>query len=296
MSKMITVFTPTYNRGYIIMELYQSLMQQTSYDFEWLVIDDGSTDDTDKCFSKLLKKEQPFPIRYIKKKNGGKHRAINDGVKQAKGKLFFIVDSDDQLTHDAIEKILKGYAGIAGLKGYAGIAGLRGYDLSNMIGTTFQGEWIDATCLERQKYQITGDKAEVFYTEVLRKHPFPEFDGENFVTEAIVWNRIAETGLKLRWFNEIIYLCEYHEDGLTNNLDNINKRNPRGYALNMTENIRFGNYTKRDIMNIYYHYYTVVSENVTISQCAQYLHIPVWLMGYIVLRCKTRDRIRRICR
>lgn len=296
MNKTITVFTPAYNRGYIIMELYQSLLRQTCYDFEWLVIDDGSSDGTEVLFCELLKKEHPFPVRYIKKKNGGKHRAINDGVKLAQGKLFFIVDSDDQLSHDAIEKVLNWYAGIAGLKGYAGIAGLRGNDLSNMIGTTFEGEWIDATSLEREKYQITGDKAEVFYTEVLKQHPFPEFEGENFVTEAIIWNRIAEKGLKLRWFNEIIYLCEYREDGLTNNLDNINKKNPQGYALNMTENIRFGNYTKRDIINIYYHYYTVVSENVTISQCAQYLNICVWKMRYIVLRCRIRDRMRRICR
>ena len=296
MNKTITVFTPTYNRGYIIMELYQSLIQQTCDDFEWLVIDDGSTDETEKYFLDLLKQKHPFPIRYIKKKNGGKHRAINDGVKLAQGKLFFIVDSDDQLTYDAIEKILKIYAGVAGLKGYAGVAGLRGNDVSKMIGTTFTGEWIDATSLEREKYKIEGDKAEVFYTDILRKYPFPEFAGENFVTEAIVWNRIAESGLKLRWFNEIIYLCEYREDGLTNNLDNINKRNPQGYALNMTENIRFGNYTKRDIVNIYYHYYIIVSENVSISQCAQYLHISVWKMRYIVFRCKIRDRIRKICK
>ena len=103
---MITVFTPTYNRAYIIENLYKSLQRQTFKDFEWLVIDDGSTDNTEELFASWTN-EISFPVRYIKQQNGGKHRAINRGVKEANGELFFIVDCDDYLREDAVETILE---------------------------------------------------------------------------------------------------------------------------------------------------------------------------------------------
>ena len=102
---MITVFTPTFNRGHLIDTLYQSLLKQTNKDFEWIVIDDGSTDRTEAYFTEILAKHNPFEIIYRTQPNGGKHRAINAGVQIAKGELFFIVDSDDYLTEDAIEKL-----------------------------------------------------------------------------------------------------------------------------------------------------------------------------------------------
>ena len=123
----ITVFTPTYNRMDLIEKLYQSLLQQTKKNFEWLVVDDGSTDDTEKYFGKISSKPQPFPIRYIKQENGGKHRAINKGVKSASGDLFFIVDSDDYLTENAIDKINQWISTLDGSHKWAGISGLKGF-------------------------------------------------------------------------------------------------------------------------------------------------------------------------
>ena len=103
----ITVFTPTYNRGYIIENLYKSLQKQTFTDFEWLVVDDGSIDNTEELFDRWKKEDNNFNIRYYKKENGGKCRAINYALDKAKGELFFTVDSDDYLTNDALEKINK---------------------------------------------------------------------------------------------------------------------------------------------------------------------------------------------
>ena len=102
----ITVFTPTYNRGYIIDNLFQSLKRQSYTDFEWIVIDDGSDDDTENMFQKFQSVDNGFPIIYKKVNNGGKHRAINTGLNLAKGELFFIVDSDDYLTDSALERIV----------------------------------------------------------------------------------------------------------------------------------------------------------------------------------------------
>lgn len=227
---LITIFTPTYNRRKLIEKLYQSLLSQTEKNFEWLVVDDGSTDDTEKYFTQLLSKHQPFHIRYIKQKNGGKHRAINNGVKKATGELFFIVDSDDYLTENAIDKTNQWVATLDDSREWAGISGLKGYSKDSVVGQRSEATYIDAKNSERRKYNLLGDKAEVYFTEVLKNHPFPEIPGENFISEEIAWNAIARDGYYLRWFNEVIYICNYLEGGLTK--DNFkDKNNPQGRLL-----------------------------------------------------------------
>lgn len=238
----ITVFTPTYNRGYIIDSLYLSLRRQTYKDFEWIVIDDGSVDDTQEKFELYRKESNDFSIIYQKVENGGKHRAINKGVNLAKGELFFIVDSDDYLTDTALEEIVKIEEDIPAeqKESFAGVCGLKGYSEKEIVGKSFDGEYLDITSLERPKYNIFGDKAEVFYTDILKKYPFPEFDEENFLTECVVWDKIAFDGLKLRFFNKIIYICDYLQDGLTAQGQSIYDRNPKGYALYLYQSYTFG--------------------------------------------------------
>lgn len=229
-SSFITIFTPTYNRKDLIERLYQSLLQQTQKNFEWLVVDDGSTDNTENFFSDLLTKQQPFPINYIKQENGGKHRAINNGVKKALGELFFIVDSDDYLTENAIDTINQWAITLDNSHKWAGISGLKGFSKDSAVGQHSKSSYVDAKNNERRKYNLLGDKAEVYFTDVLKKYPFPEIPGENFISEEIVWNAIARDGYYLRWFNEIIYICDYLEGGLTK--DNTkDKNNPQGRLL-----------------------------------------------------------------
>lgn len=222
---MITIMTPTYNRAYILKNAYESLKKQSSFAFEWIIVDDGSTDETESIVKQWIEEEHNFSIIYEKQKNGGKHRAVNKGVSLAKYNYFFILDSDDSLTENAVATIHEWIAGIAGLKGFAGIAGLRGSrDIA--IGGKPREQYIDATNLERNKYGLLGDKAEIYKTEILKQYPFPEFEGEIFIRESAVWDRIAKDGLKIRFYNEIIYLCEYIEDGLTKNT------NAQTYAKN----------------------------------------------------------------
>lgn len=213
---MITIMTPTYNRAYILQKAYNSLREQTSFEFEWIIVDDGSTDETENIVSEWIKKEQNFLITYVKQQNGGKHRAVNKGVSLAKYDYFFILDSDDTLTFNAVAKIHEWIDSIKDLSGFAGVSGLKGTG-KGVVGGKLKRPYVDATNLERKKYGLLGDKAEVYKTEILKKYPFPEFEGENFLRESAVWDHIAKDGLKIRWFNEIIYLCEYIEDGLTKN-------------------------------------------------------------------------------
>lgn len=227
----ITIFTPTYNRKDLIERLYHSLLSQTEKNFEWLVIDDGSTDDTEDYFSKLMKLESPFPIRYIKQPNGGKHRAINRGVQLATGELFFTVDSDDYLTIDAVEKVIKWENTLDTSHKWAGVAGLRGDNRKNIIGERNNtANYIDAKNTERRLFHLQGDKPEIYFTEILKKYPFPEIPGENFISEEIVANTLARNDFYIRWFNEIIYIGDYLDDGLTRN-KNKHSQNPKGCLL-----------------------------------------------------------------
>lgn len=272
-SMRFTVFTPTYNRGYIIDQLYCSLRRQTYQDFEWIVVDDGSTDDTAEQFDRIQNEEKSFPIRYVKTANGGKHRAINIGVSLAQGELFYIVDSDDYLTNDALKIIDEVERTIEhdGATKYAGVCGIKGFSSKQEIGSTFEGEFLDITSLERPQHGIEGDKAEVFYTELLKKYPFPEFDGENFVTECVVWDKIAFDGYKLRFFNKIVMICDYLPDGLSVQGEQLLLKNPRGYGLYLHQSGKYGKIFGVSKWNVYLKYYYNLRDEYSMRQIAKNL-------------------------
>lgn len=220
---LITVFTPTYNRAHLLGRLYESLCAQRFTDFEWLIVDDGSTDGTASLVQSFIAKRR-IDIKYLSQRNGGKHRAINHGVGQAKGELFFIVDSDDYLPADSLQSIATEYAKCDSSMG--GVAGLDATDGGKVIGSGLAQEFIECNSMEiRFKHHVTGDLAEVFKTSVMREFPFPEIDGEKFCPEALVWNRIA-LKYNLRYFNKVIYIAEYQDGGLTDNIVRVRRQSP----------------------------------------------------------------------
>lgn len=240
MGVAVTIFTPTYNRAYTLGKLYKSLKEQTCKNFEWLVIDDGSNDNTRELFNQWEKEKQDFSIRYYYKKNGGKHRAINYGLEKASGRLFFIVDSDDYITENAIETILSEDNKIQSDQfNLAGFGFNKGYNEFSIVGDTFEGESIIASSIDRRKHKIKGDKAEIFYTEILKRYKFPEFPNENFITESVVWYKIANDGYMLKWINKIIYICEYLEDGLTKNSSTLAINNFVGYTYSVRQFLKY---------------------------------------------------------
>lgn len=222
---MVTVFTPAYNRAYTLERLYQSLCQQTSSDFEWLIIDDGSTDETEQLVQRFVREER-IPIVYSKVENGGKHRAINRGVQMARGELFFIVDSDDWLMSDAIEVINRRFSEIASNNDFCGVCGLRCYPDGTRIGGECDFGVLDCTAIDfRFRHRVKGDMAEVIKTDILKKYPFPEIENEKFCPEALVWNRLAMK-YKFRYFYTKIYVCEYLPDGLTAGIVRVRRNSP----------------------------------------------------------------------
>lgn len=235
---MITVFTPTYNRAHLLTRLYESLCQQTYKDFEWIIVDDGSTDQTQsliKNFELRIKIDASCDnsdfkglggIRYIRQANGGKHRAINRGVQEAQGELFFIVDSDDLLPEDALQTVVERWAAVRDDVCIGGVCGLDMTPNGTVIGSGLaKGEQTSNSLDIRLKYHVTGDLKEVFRTSVLREFPFPEYESEKFCPEALVWNRIAQQ-YNLLYFNQPIYIAEYQEGGLTDRIVKVRMQSP----------------------------------------------------------------------
>lgn len=250
MNVEVTIFTPTYNRAYIIGQLYESLKRQTVKKFEWLIIDDGSMDETEEVFTRWIKEENEFAIRYYKQENGGKCRAINKALDFANGKLFLVVDSDDILTDDALEKICKWESKLPKDK-YCAVSGNLGTSVDCTPNTQLNTEYFDGTALNRYDV-IDGERAIAFYTSIHRKYKYPEFEGEKFITEAVTWNRMAADGYKIRFFNDIICVYEYQEDGLTKAGNSVFLNNPKGYGLWIREKAEYEGVSLTGKLKMYY--------------------------------------------
>ena len=292
-----TVFTPTYNRATLLWDLYHSLCRQSFFFFLWIIIDDGSTDNTVAVVQEMQSLNPFFPIIYKKVPNGGKHRAWNLGVDMASGELFFGCDSDDYLTDDALEiadKIEKTIP-LNERDLYAGICGLRGDKSSQIIGKTFDGEDIrDMTYLERSQNNAIGDKSEVFYSAVWKKYKYQEFEGENFITEATSLYRMALDGLNIRFFNSIIKICEYRPDGLTANSREKFAANPKGWGLYISQRIRFRQLSGLGKWDVLTDYYERCRDRLSILQMARNLHQNVASYYLGVQLTKIRYRLNRL--
>ncbi len=226
----ITVFTPTFNRAHLLTAVYESLVGQTCKDFEWLVVDDGSTDDTLLLIQGLRDRHDgSFPIRYIHKSNGGKHTAINVGAREAKGELFLMLDSDDELPAEAVQTICDEYQPVRGIKEIGGVCGYMAHRDGEVIGRPRMNVVASSIDL-RYRYGVTGDMCEVFRTDVMREFPFPEFSGERFCPEVLVWNRIARK-YRLKVFDAVVYLRDYLDGGLTDRIYEVRKNSPRATCL-----------------------------------------------------------------
>lgn len=223
-----TVFTPTYNRDYVLENLYKDLKCQTYKDFEWLIVDDGSTDNTRELVDRFISEEK-INIRYIYKENGGKHTAINTGVNNANGELFFIVDSDDRLIEDSIETSYKQWNLFEDKRGLCGLVGLCANTDGTTLGTKIPED--KKICHFNDlyyKFNVKGDKTLIFLTDILKKYPFPNIKGVKFIPESIVWGEISKN-YKVICINKHMIVREYLEDGLTNNI--LSESSLRGRAI-----------------------------------------------------------------
>lgn len=237
---LITVLTPTYNRAHLLSRLYESLCHQTCKDFEWIIVDDGSADNTKDIVERFISTCRSFLIKYYRKDNGGKHTAVNLGIKKAQGELLFIADSDDMLPPDTIDIVAKEWLLVKGNKHIGGIAGL---DINmkdgKLIGSGLPREHVDCNAIDiRYVYHVSGDLKEVFRTSVLREFPFPEIPDERFCPEQLNWFRIAQK-YDLHYINKPFYLVEYESDGLTAGITKVRMHSPIASMMTYAEMLRY---------------------------------------------------------
>lgn len=237
--KIITVFTPTYNRAYTLGKCYSSLIKQKDKRFKWLIIDDGSIDNTKDLVLKW-KKENLIHIDYIYKENGGMHTGHNLAYEKIDTKLNVCIDSDDYLTDDAIEIILTSWEKCEKEK-IGGMIFLDIYENGNVIGSYLPKEVKTSKFIDiYHKYGVTGDKKLVYRTELTKKFPYPEYKDEKFVPLSYKYKKLdAECSLAI--FNKPVCVVEYMQDGSSLNMFKQYYRNPKGWSFYRLENLKLKN-------------------------------------------------------
>lgn len=227
--KAITVFTPTYNRAFCLGKLYQSLLCQTDRDFLWLVIDDGSTDDTKELVSRWIA-EQKIEIRYLYQENQGMHSGHNAAYSVIDTELNVCIDSDDYLPENAIERILKKWKS-SPTEGIAGLIGLDAFQNGNIVGTQIPAHLQKTTVTDLyQKHKVTGDKKLVIKTSVVKEFPlYPVFQNEKLVPLGILYVLIDQ---KYQWVctNDVYCIIEYLADGSSQNILKQYQKSPKGFG------------------------------------------------------------------
>ena len=255
---LLTVFTPVYNRADLIRRTYQSLLRQTDKDFEWLVVNDGSTDDgaTDAALDDIVvNHDGSFPIVVVRQENGGKHRAVNRGVRMARAPWFIILDSDDILADDAVATVRRRTDEIKDRPDMMGFVGRKITFDGKDSGEKFVGgaskrqldcDHLDTTVdYYRNTLKIMGDRAEVYRTDIMRRFPFPEIEGEKFISEGVVWMPMGRE-YKARFTNDPIYICEYQPDGLSMRIRKLLNDNPVGATIAAAMTLGYSSLSSRD--------------------------------------------------
>lgn len=241
--KKITVFTSTFNRAYCLHQLYESLIRQTNKDFIWLIIDDGSTDNTILLVNEWIENGH-FEIKYVYKENEGMHTGYNMAYELIETELNVCIDSDDFMTDDAIEKILKFWKE-KGNPNFAGIVALDATKDGKILGKKFPENLTSSTLEDLyHKHKISGDKKLVYNTSIVKNYPkHPVFKGEKFVPLGTLYLQI-DKDFELLCLHEVVCIVEYMEDGSTKNIFNQYVINPEGFRYSRLIEIKYSNFFK----------------------------------------------------
>ena len=292
--KTITVFTPTYNRAYCLDKCYESLIQQTSQDFLWLIIDDGSTDNTPELVATWIE-EKKIGIQYHYQENQGMHGGHNAAYRLINTPLNVCIDSDDAMPNQAIEKILEVWKVIKDDTKFAGLVGLDADLDGNIIGTTIPANIKETTLYDLYNvHGVKGDKKLVYKTEVVKKYPpYPIFEGERFVPLGYLY-QLIDQDYKLFPTNEVLCIVEYMADGSSLNILKQYRRHPKGFAFSRKSRMKLAkNY--KDLFKNAIHY---VSSAIFLKNSAfikespkkfmTILAIPFGILLNLYIRFKTK--------
>lgn len=225
----ITVFTPAYNRAHTLPRTYESLLMQDCKDFVWLIVDDGSSDNTAELVRSWQEKENGFEIRYIYKENGGMHTAHNTAYEHIDTELNVCIDSDDCLAPGAVVKILRKWEQVKD-RGYAGLIALDADMDGNIIGSGFPEGLTETTLMDYYAAGGSGDKKLIYRTDVIKQYPpYPVFEGERYVCISSLYTLVDQDYL-LAVLPEVVCNVDYQPDGHSTSMFREYRRSPRGFA------------------------------------------------------------------
>jgi glycosyltransferase involved in cell wall biosynthesis len=291
--KTLTVFTPTYNRAYCIHQCYESLKRQTCKDFIWLIIDDGSTDDTYELIQKWLV-ENVIEIQYVWQENQGMHGAHNKAYETIETELNVCIDSDDYMPDNAVENIVD-YWNERGSNKVSGMIGLDADYNKNIIGTKFPTHLKRSTLFDLyNKHGVTGDKKIVYRTELTKQYPYPIFKNEKYVGLAYKYYML-DKDYELLLMNEVLCCVEYLPDGSSRNMLNQYRCNPKGFAFYRKElmNLSFASVPFKFKQAIHYVSSSFMSKNwsflkETPNKILTILAIPLGITLYVYVTSKSK--------
>lgn len=289
--KTVTVFTPAFNRAHLLPRLYNSLCQQTSDDFEWLIVDDGSSDHTKELVGSWIHEDR-IPIRYIKQENQGMHGAHNTAYRNISSELNTCIDSDDYMPDNAVELILKKWNTTVDKEKYAGIIGLDADESGAIIGTIFNAEY---TTLE--DFYLSGgngDKKLVYRTDIIKRYPeYPLFDGEKYVGLGTKY-LLIDKEYQLATLNEVLVIVEYQQDGSSNTMFQQYLKYPKGFIYNRIISMQYSKSVKRKFIEaIHYISSCIILRKKDFlkdspEKLLTLLAIPFGMMLYLLIQYKVR--------
>lgn len=289
MKPTLTVFTPAYNRAHLLPRLYASLCRQTCKDFCWLVVDDGSSDNTRELVEGWSR-EGKIPIQYIRKENGGMHSAHNVAYRHIDTELNTCIDSDDYMPDDAVEKILRCWQ----KKGGTEVSGLVGLDITaegKVIGSSFPEKTDRMTLTDFYHNGGKGDKKQVYRTDVMKDLPeYPEFPGERYVGLGYKY-LLADLRLPLLTLNEPLVVVEYQPDGSSNTMWKQYGRHPQGFAFLRRETMKWHPYFRERFKAAIHHissclYLRRNPFKDSPSSCLTLFALPFGLILHLVIQHK----------
>lgn len=285
--KTLTVYTPAYNRAQLLRNAYRSLISQTSDDFVWMIVDDGSTDETEEYVSEFIG-EGKIEIEYYKKENGGKHTATNLAFEKVQTPLIAVsLDSDDILKPDAVEKIISAYSSHRECSGFVFMKeGADGKSLTKYRDSSLEiMSWRKAITEEH----FMGEVLLVLKSSYAKRFRYPVIEGEKFFTEAYVYLQMTEDFF---WSNESVYVAEYLDDGYTRNIISLYLKNPVSYA--MYNDLRcevFTSFSKRFRYAAYYNAFSILSaEKHFVRECKRpvlsFFALPLSVAFLLIIKLK----------
>lgn len=290
---ILTIFTPAYNRAHTLPRTYESLCRQSCKDFIWLIVDDGSADNTAELVRDWQSRDNGFTIQYIYKENGGMHTAHNVAYANIHTELNTCIDSDDMLADGAVEKILNKWTEVKD-KGYAGIVGIDADFQGDIIGKGFPEGMTETTISGYYTAGGAGDKKLVYRTDVINAYPeYPIFEGEKYVSLSYKY-LLIDQDYKLAVLNDVLCNVEYQLDGSSNSMWSQYLKNPKGFAFWRTVRMRYSSSSKRTFIDcIHYVSSSLISKNLHFirespRKAYTILAIPFGVALAIIVICKGR--------